>query len=140
MSGTDRLALMPVGSTAGSLHSGGIGTSRHPAPSARCCRRLHEAGGTVTPRSRFSSQRGREVWRGHPRRRSDPTRRRKQSPSATWARMVPSLVPHSPPGPLEAAVSAAGVVEPVQGGHVLGGELEVEHLRVLLDAFAVRGL
>src|SRR4029453_2107118 len=46
----------------------------------------------------------------------------------------------SPPGPLEAAVGAAGAVEPVQRPPVLVGKLEVEDLRVLLDTLAVRGL
>jgi hypothetical protein len=45
----------------------------------------------------------------------------------------------SPPGPLEPAVGTAGAVEPVQRRHVLVGKLEVEDLRVLLDALAVCG-
>src|SRR3954468_7613487 len=45
----------------------------------------------------------------------------------------------SPPGALESAVGAAGAVEPVQRGQVVVGELEVEDLGVLFDAFAVGG-
>jgi hypothetical protein len=46
----------------------------------------------------------------------------------------------SPPGPLEAAVGAAGAVELVQRPHVLIRELKVEDLRVLFDTLAVCGL
>src|SRR5262245_32634954 len=61
-------------------------------------------------------------------------RPRRLPPSAS------SLPSASPPFALARAVGAAGAVERVELGHVLVGEPEVEDLRVLGDALAVRRL
>src|ERR1700750_925678 len=50
------------------------------------------------------------------------------------------LVPVSPPLAFESTLGAAGAVERVKFRHVLVGQLEVEHLRVLRAAVALRGL
>ena len=53
---------------------------------------------------------------------------------------APGVAASSPPGALEGAVGATGLVEGVERGHVLGGEREVEDASVLDDALAVGGL